>query len=191
MFTPRSKYDLEHNSGAWWNANMNRRQILALPAALSLVEAVVWGDGEQISRSAESIRQEPVFQASRKRVYEALTNAKQFERIVQLSGATQAMGLAKTPAEISPVVGGAFSLFGGHISGRHVELVPNERLVQAWRAADWDAGVYSIARFALVEQGSGTKIVFDHTGFPVGQAQHLAEGWHANYWTPLGKFLAG
>jgi predicted TIM-barrel fold metal-dependent hydrolase len=41
----------------------------------------------------------------------------------------------------------------------------------------------------LIEQQSGTRIVFDHTGFPKGQAQHLAEGWKANYWEPLEKYL--
>jgi len=44
------------------------------------------------------------------------------------------------------------SLFGGHIVGRHVELAPNERVVQAWRVADWPPGVYSIAKFELSEQ---------------------------------------
>ena len=52
------------------------------------------------------------------------------------------------------------------------------------------AGVYSIARFELVERDPGTKLIFDHTGFPVGQAQSLADGWHENYWAPLEKYLA-
>jgi activator of HSP90 ATPase len=71
-----------------------------------------------------------------------------------------------------------------------VELVPNERLVQAWRVANWNPGVYSIAKFALAEQGTATKLIFDHTGFPDGQGQHLAEGWKTNYWEPLTKYLA-
>jgi activator of HSP90 ATPase len=67
--------------------------------------------------------------------------------------------------------------------------VPNQRIVQAWRVNNWPAGLYSIARFELIEQGSGAKIVFDHTGFPKGDADHLAEGWKGNYWEPLKKFL--
>jgi len=86
--------------------------------------------------------------------------------------------------------GGAFTIFAGHIVGRHVELVPNERIVQAWRVVNWDPGLFSIARFELVEQGSGTKLVFDHAGFPKGQAKHLDAGWKGNYWEPLVKFLA-
>jgi activator of HSP90 ATPase len=148
------------------------------------------GADDGISHTAESIHQEPVFAASPKRVYEALTDAKQFTRVVQLSGALQAMHLPDKPAEISRDAGGAFALYGGFITGRHVELVPNVRVVQAWRAGDWPAGVYSIAKFELVEQGSGCKIVFDHTGFPKGDAESLASGWKAHYWEPLAKVLA-
>ena len=97
---------------------------------------------------------------------------------------------ANKPTEISSEVGGAFVLFGGYITGRHIELVPGERIVQAWRTGGWDPGVYSIANFELVEQGSATKIVFDHTGFPKGAAEVLASGWNQHYWEPLVKFLA-
>ncbi len=145
---------------------------------------------EGISHTAESIHQDPIFTASRKRVYEALTDAKQFEKVIQLSGVMQVMHLGDKPAEISREVGGAFTLFGGYITGRHVELVPSERIVQAWRTGGWATGVYSIAKFELVEQGSGTKIVFDHTGFPQGEAEVLAPGWKAHYWDPLEKLLA-
>ncbi len=146
---------------------------------------------EEISHTAEAIHQEPVFKASRKRVYEALTDAKQFNSVVMLSAAMKSgMAPGAKPTEISREAGGAFSLFGGYVTGRQLELVANERIVQAWRAGSWDPGEYSIARFQLMEQGAGTRIVFDHTGFPKGDAEHLAEGWKINYWEPLEKFLA-
>jgi activator of HSP90 ATPase len=172
-----------------------RRQAIAGVAialgGLALGPTKAWaGTDDGISRTAESIHQEPVFTASRKRVYEALTDAKQFDKVIQLSGVMQAMHLGDKPAEISREVGGAFALFGGYITGRHVELVPSERIVQAWRTGRWAPGVYSIAKFELVEQGSGTKIVFDHTGFPQGEAEVLASGWKAHYWEPLEKLLA-
>jgi uncharacterized protein YndB with AHSA1/START domain len=175
-----------------------RRQAIAGAAiafgGLALRSAKVWAapaDAEAgISRTAAAIHQEPVFKASPKRVYEALTDAKQFDKVIQLSGVMQSMHLGDKPAEISREVGGPFTLFGGYIRGRHVELVPNQRIVQAWRTGGWDPGVYSIAKFELVEQGSGTKIVFDHTGFPNGEAEVLASGWKAHYWEPLAKLLA-
>jgi uncharacterized protein YndB with AHSA1/START domain len=111
------------------------------------------------------------------RVYEALIDAKQFAAV---TGA---------PAEIQREAGGSFSLFGGHIQGRNVELVPNRRIVQAWRAADWPEGVYSIARFELKAQGSGTRLVFDHTGFPPELRAHLEEGWEEHYWATLRRFF--
>jgi uncharacterized protein YndB with AHSA1/START domain len=153
---------------------------------------VAWaGAGDEISRSAESIHQEVFFKATRKRVYEALTDAAQFHKVVLLSMAAQTgMVPIKTPAEISRELGGAFEVFGGYISGRQIELLPGERIVQAWRAGSWDPGIYSIARFELAEDAAGTKLVFDHTGFPVGKAQHLADGWNSNYWQPLAKFLS-
>jgi activator of HSP90 ATPase len=151
------------------------------------------GAEDEISRSAESIHQEPVFQASRKRVYEALLDTKQFDKLVELSGVMKSGMLppgTNKPTEISRELGGAFALFGGYITGRHLELLPGERIVQAWRAGSWDPGIYSIARFAFVEQGSGTKIVFDHSSFPKGDGEHLAAGWRAHYWEPLQKLLS-
>jgi activator of HSP90 ATPase len=145
---------------------------------------------EGVSRTAESIHQEPIFKATPDRVYEALSDAKQFEMVSQLSAAMQSgMTLGNKPTQISQEAGGTFTLFGGHIVGRQVELVPNERIVQAWRVVTWNPGVYSIAKFELTKQGSSTKLVFDHVGFPDGQGQHLAEGWKANYWEPLQKYL--
>src|ERR1700676_119395 len=176
------------------NGPTRRQAIVGVTIALgglALGSGKAWaGAEEQISRTAESIHQEPVFPATRKRVYEALTDAKQFDKVIQLSGVMQSMHLPDKPAEISREVGGAFALFGGYITGRHVELVPNERIVQAWRTGGWPPGVYSIAKFELVEQGFGTKIVFDHTGFPKGEAEVLASGWKAHYWERLTKFLA-
>jgi activator of HSP90 ATPase len=183
-----------NNLAAPASAPSRRQAIVGAAIAiggLALASTAAWAEAEgEISHTAESIHQEPVFKASRKRVYDALTDAKQFDKIIQLSGAMQSMHLADKSAEISREVGGAFALFGGHITGRHVELVPDQRIVQAWRAGNWAPGVYSIARFELVEQGSGTRIVFDHTGFPKGDAESLASGWKTHYWEPLEKFLA-
>lgn len=176
--------------------NATRRQVLFGAAGvfggLSLGHTCAWaGALDEISHSCEAIHQEVDFKVSRKRVYEALTDAKQFKKVVMLSAAMQSgMAPGGKPVEVSSDVGGAFSAFGGYIVGRHIELVPFERIVQAWRASGWDPGQYSIAKSVLTEQGSGTKLIFDHTGFPDGKGQHLAEGWRTNYWEPLEKYFA-
>jgi len=143
-----------------------------------------------VDHTAEAIHQEPTFESSRQRIYNALLDSKQFGQIMQLSGAMAAMKLGDKPPVISRDVGGTFSLFGGYITGLQLELVPNARIVQAWRVGSWQPGIYSIAKFELHEQEAATKIVFDHTGFPKGMAEHLASGWNDNYWSPLRKLLA-
>ncbi len=185
----------ERNPYALANAPTRRQAIVGVAMAfggVALGSIKTWaGTGEEISHTAESIHQEVVFTATRKRVYEALTDAKQFEHVVQLSDAMKTrMPSGAPPTQISPEVGGAFSTFGGIIMGRQIELVPNERIVQAWRPAYWQPGVYSIVKFELADSGSGTKLVLDHKGFPDGDGQNLLKGWNENYWEPLKKFLS-
>jgi activator of HSP90 ATPase len=132
---------------------------------------------EDGSDKSIALHQEVDFKVAAQRIYEALLDAKQFSAF---SGA---------PATINRETGGAFSLFGGHIIGRNVELTPNQRIIQAWRVVTWDDGIYSIARFELKAQGAGTHLIFDHTGFPAGKKEHLAEGWKENYWGKLEKYL--
>lgn len=125
-----------------------------------------------------SIHYDLEFQASPQRVCGALLDQKQFAAFT---------GLAAT---IDPAPGGAFSMFGGLIVGRNVELVENQRIVQAWRPTHWDPGVYSIVHFEFSPHGTGAALAFDHTGFPAGEYDHLDWGWHNHYWSPLTKFLA-
>jgi activator of HSP90 ATPase len=122
-----------------------------------------------------TIHQETTFSAPPSRIYRTLVDLKEFG---EATGA---------PASGDSTEGAAFTAFGGHITGRHIELVPDKRVVQAWRAKTWADGVYSIVRFELVAEGKGTKLVFDHTGFPEGEKEHLAGGWPAQYWEKIAK----
>lgn len=133
--------------------------------------------GTAANQARTSLHDETAIKASPQRIYEALLDAKQF---ASFSG---------VPAEIDPKVGGAFSMFGGQIEGRNVELIPNQRIVQAWRPTHWASGVYSIARFELKPESPGTLVVLDHTGFPEGDFDHLEWGWKTHYWEPLRKFF--
>jgi activator of HSP90 ATPase len=125
-----------------------------------------------------SIHQEVLFDASAVRTYQALTDAARF---AAFTGA---------PAEISGEPGGAFSCFGGMISGRNIELIPGQRVVQAWRAGNWPPGTYSIVRFELKPQGEATRLVFDQAGHPAEQQAHLEDGWQKMCWEPLRKYLS-
>lgn len=145
-----------------------------------------------ISHTHAAIHQEIDFAADASRLFRALTQAEQFDKVVRASAAMNSgmkEKLGTAPTEIDARPGGLFVLFGGYIIARALELVEDARVVQAWRAANWDAGIQSIAKFQLLSHGAGARLIFDHTGFPDEAAEHLAEGWHVNYWQPLKKVL--
>jgi activator of HSP90 ATPase len=158
---------------------------------LAFVSSDAWAaDDNGLSHNAEAIHQETVIKASPQRIYDALTSADQFQKIVIIGGAIAMADIKAKPAQISREPGGAFSLFGGYIVGRQLELVPAQRIVQAWREISWEPGIFSIARFELKQEGSETRLIFDHTGFPAGAGDHLAIGWKSHYWEPLEKLVS-
>jgi activator of HSP90 ATPase len=128
--------------------------------------------------SSTSIHEEIDFKVSPQRIYDALLDSKQFGAFTGLS------------AEIHREPGGSFTCFEGQISGRNIELILNKRIVQAWRSNGWPEGTYSIVKFELKEQGSGTRLIMDHTGFPEGSKESLEDGWKSHYWDPLQKYVA-
>lgn len=182
--------------------SLSRRTVVmaALPAALGMSAPASSisndvdrpkRDADGLTHTSEAIHQEITFKAPAHRVYEALMNSQQFDAITRLSDAITLVTAADAkPTSVSREVGGPFTLFGGYITGRNLELLEDERLVQAWRAGSWSAGDYSIVRFVLAANGAETNLVFDHRGFPEGQGQHLARGWYTHYWEPLAKYLA-
>ena len=114
--------------------------------------------------TAAAIRQQIVFEAEPRRVYEALTGDRQFDAITRLSdGATLLEATGAKPTMIDGGVGGTFTLFGGYITGLHLYMRPNERLVQAWRAGSWKPGQYSIADFSLVAERKAFSFSFHST----------------------------
>lgn len=165
-----------------------RAGFVASGATLATTRLAAAAD-DGVSRTAEAIHQEISFNAPPSRIYQVLTDAAQFQHLQSLSDAMKNLDINAHPARISREPGGELSLFGDYIIGRQIELDPDRRIVQAWRVASWAPGNYSLARFELLDQGAGTHLVFDHTGFPAGNAKHLAAGWHSNYWDPLRKLL--
>jgi uncharacterized protein YndB with AHSA1/START domain len=130
-----------------------------------------------------SIHREALIDAPSQRVFEVLTNGTAF-------GAATGQ-----PAEVTDREGDAFSLFGGRVEGRQIELVPARRVVQAWRfgaahPSPWEPGVYSTVRFTLEPAGDGTRLVIDHTGIPEEWIAHLSSGYPQFYEEPIASYLA-
>jgi activator of HSP90 ATPase len=125
-----------------------------------------------------SLHQEIALNATPDRIFNVLMDQKQFAAFTGM------------PATIDPSAGGKFTTFGGLVEGRNVELIPGQRIVQAWRPTSWDPGVYSVVHFELKAANGGTTLVLDHTGFPEGDFDHLDPGWYLRYWDPFKKYLA-
>ena len=123
------------------------------------------------------IQQEVWIDASPSRVYRALTDSSDFA------------AFTGDPARIAAQEGGAFSCFGDLVLGRNIELVPDQRVVQAWRVFNWPEGVYSIVRFELQAEGENTRLVLTQDGVPDTDVGHVESGWHSKYWEPLRKHL--
>jgi uncharacterized protein YndB with AHSA1/START domain len=131
----------------------------------------------------DALREETLVAAAPQQVFELLTNGSQF---------AAATGM---PAEITDREGDAFSAFGGRVEGRQIELVPGERVVQAWRfgtahPSPWAPGAYSTVRFALEPDGAGTRLVIDHTGIPAEWLEHIASGYPTFYREPIVAYFA-
>src|SRR5258708_30399830 len=101
-----------------------RRQMIAGGAAGLGSLAIAGAQETKTIITTRAIHQVEDFKAGPSRIYEALLDSKQFS---VFSG-----GRA---AEIHREGGGAVSLFARRIVRRNLELAPNRRIVQAWRAA--------------------------------------------------------
>ena len=124
-----------------------------------------------------TIRQSVMFKATPHQVYEALMDAKQH---------TEFTGDA---AKITRKVGGTFSAYGGYITGKHIELVQDEKIVQEWIASDFPQGHTSTVTFILKPTKSGSKLIFTHAHVPPAQYESLKQGWIDYYWEPMKEFF--
>ncbi len=125
----------------------------------------------------KNIRQSVTFKASPHAVYEALMDSKKH---AQFTGGK---------ASISRKAGGKFTAFDGYAEGTNLELVPDEKIVQSWRASDWPAGHYSKATFSLKATNGGTRLAFTQSGVPAEQYGDIAQGWKDYYWVPMKEML--
>jgi activator of HSP90 ATPase len=127
--------------------------------------------------NTKTIRQTTTFACKPEDVYDALMNSKKHSFFTQ------------SKVIISPKVGGKFSSYDGYAEGTNLELIPNKRIVQSWRASDWPVGHYSTVEFELFPLKKGTKLVFVQKQLPAACAIDIAEGWKQYYWKPMKVML--
>ena len=124
-----------------------------------------------------SIKQAVTIKASPHAVYEALMDSKKHS---EFTGGR---------AVISRKVGGKFTAYDGYAEGVNLELEPDKKIVQSWRASDWPEGLYSQVTFELKNAAGGTRLTFTQTGVPEEFADDVSRGWRDYYWAPLKEML--
>jgi activator of HSP90 ATPase len=163
---------------AWSKTQFTRRGMIGTGAAIgvmSVAQGALADAAVGVRKTAFAIHQEVTFKAPPARIFDALLDEKKFA------------AMTGTPAKIDPAAGGMFSLFGGIIFGRNLEIAPHSLIVQAWSDKNWPGHEWSVARFQLKEQGAGTLLVLDHSAIPddADEAAALARGWYEHYWDLL------
>jgi activator of HSP90 ATPase len=127
-----------------------------------------------------TIRQTLIFEADSGEVYETIMDSKKTSKFTD--------GKARIPKS----VGGKFTMFDGYINGKILELVPGEKIVQSWQAAEkeWPKDHFSKAVFTLRKVKGGTSVNFIQSGVPEECYVHISKGWTEFYWAPLRKMLS-
>jgi activator of HSP90 ATPase len=127
---------------------------------------------------AKDLRQNVTFKASPKAIYDALFDPKLHAKFTG------------RPAKIEQRQGGAFTHWGGLLTGHVMQFVPPRRIVLAWRHTGWPKGHYSIVWIELKKAHNGTRLTLEQYGIPSYDFSHISEGWKEFYWSPLKSFLA-
>ena len=92
-------------------------------------------------------------------------------------------------ANISREVGGSIMAYDDYITGKNIELVPDQKIVQDWRAVDWPEGYFSRVTFEFTAVPEGTRLDFTHADVPEGTEEEFTQGWIDNYWEPMKAYL--
>ena len=99
-------------------------------------------------------------------------------------------GMTGSPAKVSDQVGGVFDAWDGYIHGKNLELVPNKRIVQAWRTSEFSQDEPdSRIEVTLEPVGSQTKLTLKHTGLPPHGGQYES-GWVESYFEPMKEYFS-
>ena len=127
----------------------------------------------------KTIKQRVKFNAPPTKVYDLLADPKKHSAVTGRK------------AIISRKIGGAFSISGDEVSGINVDLVPGQRIVQAWRHRRFPEGIFSMAAVTLTPTADGgTELVLTHRGVPKELIPETELAWREQYWSKIKAYLA-
>ncbi len=112
-----------------------------------------------------------ILAAEPKDIYNALTNKNMLEI------------WTGEDAEMEPIAGTVFSLWGGSISGMNLEFEENRKIVQQWFFGEQEEP--SIVTILLHPDKKGTSVELHHTNIPDQDFDNISEGWDEDYFGAL------
>jgi hypothetical protein len=78
----------------------------------------------------------------------------------------------------------------GYITGRNLELVPGERIVQSWRTTEFtEEHEDSIITVTLEEVDDGTLLTLVHSKVPEAHKSYEEGGWEKHYFEPMKSYF--
>ena len=128
----------------------------------------------------KTIKQRVKFKAAPATIYELLADSRKHSAVTGRK------------ATISTKIGGAFSACGDEVTGINVDLVPAQRIVQAWRHRRFPEGIFSMAAVTLKPTpDGGTELVLTHRGVPKDLIPETEQAWRDQYWSRIKAYLEG
>jgi uncharacterized protein YndB with AHSA1/START domain len=95
-----------------------------------------------------------------------------------------------SPVTIAPRAGAAFQAFGGALSGKILQLVPNRLIVQSWRSTHFGKrDLDSTLILAFFVHKDGARIELTHVNVADSDFAGVSEGWSKYYWIPWREYL--
>ena len=94
-------------------------------------------------------------------------------------------------ASMSDEIDAEVSAWDGYFTGRNLELVPGERIVQSWRTTQFtDEHEDSIITMTLEGVEDGTVLTLVHSNVPDEQTSYEQGGWQEYYFEPMKEYFA-
>ena len=94
-------------------------------------------------------------------------------------------------ASMSDEIGAEVSAHDGYITGRNLELVPGERIVQSWRTTEFgDAHEDSVITVMLEDTDEGALLTLVHSNVPDEQTSYERGGWQEYYFKPMKAYFS-
>src|SRR5580658_3799426 len=86
--------------------------------------------------------------------------------------------IAGAPCKISAKEGAKYTVHGGYISGKNLQLIKDKLIVQTWRAQTWDkSDVDSTFIINLEQQGNDVVLHAIHANVPDKHVAGVKKGW--------------